>query len=216
MDHNASTTFSFTNDTTKRETPGGTTELNVRDHAVFAVALMSSRVFSTAAAAERSSWDRINYTLHNMPDIRRMLAKRQLPVNARLLDDLMAAYNSEHIVLRTYLTSAAGYRRHLARGLGQRRPQGRLARFPPAALHMDHRDLHDRFLQPFFPRACGASTDIRFSMRPPPANVATTCSCFTFPGSSSPTTSMRERIQRNSPSSRATGCTSAARSVSRP
>ena len=116
MDHNASTTFSFTNDTTKRETPGGTTELNVRDHAVFAVALMSSRVFSTAAAAERSSWDRINDTLHNMPNIRRMLAKRQLPVNARLLDDLMAAYNSEHIVLRTYLTSAAGYRRHLARG----------------------------------------------------------------------------------------------------
>ena len=42
--------------------------------------------------------------------------ERQLPVNASLLDELQAAYNSDHIVLRTYLTSAAGYRRHLAEG----------------------------------------------------------------------------------------------------
>ncbi len=116
MDSKASKTFSFTDDTIKRNTTVGTTELNVRDHAVFAVALMSSRVFSTAAAAERSAWDRIDYTLHNMPKIRQMLTKLQLPVNARLLDDLLAAYNSKQVVLRTYLTSAAGYRRHLTRG----------------------------------------------------------------------------------------------------
>ena len=77
---------------------------------------MSTRVFSTAAAAEHSAWDRINDTLHKMPDIRRMLTERQLPVNARLLDELQAAHGARHIVLRTYLTSAAGYRRHLAGG----------------------------------------------------------------------------------------------------
>ena len=37
------------------------------------------------------------------------------------------------------------------RRLGQRRPQGRVARSPPAPLYMDHRDLHERFLQPVFP-----------------------------------------------------------------
>lgn len=117
MDGDASTTFSFTDDTIKhRPTLDSTIELNVRRNAVFAVALMSTRVFSTAVAAEHSAWDRIDYTLRKMPDIRHMLTKRALPVNARLLDELQKAYNSGHIVLRTYLTSAAGYRRHLAGG----------------------------------------------------------------------------------------------------
>ena len=116
MDHDASKTFSFTEDTIKRDTPDGTAELNVCDHAVFAVALMSTRVFSTAAAAEHSARDRIKDTLHKMPDIRRMLTGRQLSVNTRLLDELQAAHRDGHIVLRTYLTSAAGYRRHLAGG----------------------------------------------------------------------------------------------------
>ena len=116
MDRDASTTFSFTEDTIKRHTSEGTIELNARCHAVFAVALMSTRVFSTAAASEHSARDRINYTLNNMPTIRRLLTKRQLPVNARLLDELQAAHGDSHIVLRTYLTSAAGYRRHLAEG----------------------------------------------------------------------------------------------------
>ena len=117
MNRDASTTFSFNDDTIKRPTPnGGTTELNVQCHAVFAVALMSTRVFSTAAAAEHSAWDRIDYTLCKMADIRRMLTEHELPVNARLLDELQAAYNAGHIVRRTYLTSAAGYRRHLAEG----------------------------------------------------------------------------------------------------
>ena len=116
MDQDASTTFSFSDDTVKRDTLGGTIELNVRDHAVFAVALMPTRVFSTAASAEHSAWDRVDYTLHKMPGIRRSLDELKLPVDARLLDELQKAHSASHIVLRTYLTSAAGYRRHLAAG----------------------------------------------------------------------------------------------------
>ena len=116
MDADASTTFSFSDDTIKRDTPDGTIELNVRDHAVFAVALMSTRVFSTAAAAEHSARDRIDDTLQNMPRTRQLLDKLQLPVNTRLLDELQAAHRADRIVLRTYLTSAAGYRRHLVGG----------------------------------------------------------------------------------------------------
>ena len=116
MDKSASTKYSFTDDTIKRPTASGTTELDVRSHAVFAVALMSTRVFSTAAAAEYSAWDRIEPTLRDMPNIRQILTERQFPVDARLLDELQAAYESNHVVRRTYLTSAAGYRRHLVGG----------------------------------------------------------------------------------------------------
>ena len=99
----------FANDTVKRDT----IELNM-SHATFAVALMSTRVFSTAAAAEVSAHDRIDETLGNMPTIRRVLAEQDLPANDRLLDELLAARDSDCLVLRTYLTSAAGYRRHIA------------------------------------------------------------------------------------------------------
>ena len=116
MDRNASTRFSFSDDTIRRNTLAGATELNVRCHAVFAVALMSRSVFSTAVAAEHSAWDRIDATLHRLPEIRRLLDQRQLLVNGRLLNDLQAAHSTSQIVLRTYLTSAAGYRRHLAAG----------------------------------------------------------------------------------------------------
>ena len=101
----------FADDSVKR----GTTELNM-SHATFAVALMSTRVFSTAAAAEFSARDRIDETLGNMPGIRRMLAERELSVNERLLDELQDAHAGGRLVLRTYLTSAAGYRRHIADG----------------------------------------------------------------------------------------------------
>ena len=99
----------FVEDTVKR----GATELNM-SHATFAVALMSTRVFSTAEAAEMSAHDRIDETLGNMPAIRNMLAKRGLPANDRLLDELQDARAKGRVVLRTYLTSAAGYRRHIA------------------------------------------------------------------------------------------------------
>ena len=116
MDDDASTAFSFPRDTIKRHTPGGVTELSVRSHAVFAVALMSPSVFSTADVAEHSAWDRIGETLDNMTEIRRLLEQNKLPANDRLLDDLESAHSARRIVLRTYLTSAAGYRRHLAEG----------------------------------------------------------------------------------------------------
>ena len=114
MDPRSSKKFSFASDTIKRETPKGVIELNVRDHAVFAVALMSPRVFSTAAQAEHSAWDRIGSVLQNMANIRQLLGKLQLPVNDELLEELEDAHSTGRIVMRTYLTSAAGYRRHLA------------------------------------------------------------------------------------------------------
>ena len=116
MDDDASQQFSFVEDATKRTTLAGTIELNVRRHAVFAVALMPTRVFSTAAAAEHSAWSRIDFILRSMAGIRQLLNERELAVNARLLDELQAAHGADQIVLRTYLTSAAGYRRHLVGG----------------------------------------------------------------------------------------------------
>ena len=101
----------FSEDTVQR----GSTELNMT-HATFAIALMSRRVFSTAAAAEYSARDRIDKTLALMPRIRDMLARRELSINDRLLDELESAHASGRLVLRTYLTSASGYRRHIAGG----------------------------------------------------------------------------------------------------
>ena len=116
MDDDVSRQFSFADDTTKRDTLEGTIELNVRRHAVFAVALMPTRVFSTAAAAEHTARNRIDSILCRMAGIRQVLKERELAVNARLLDELEAAHGEGQIVLRTYLTSAAGYRRHLVGG----------------------------------------------------------------------------------------------------
>ena len=112
MDKSASSTYSFTGDTANRFTQ----ELNVRCHATFAVALMSTRVFSTADVAEVSACDRIEGTLKRVEDVRQSLTREEFPVNERLWDDLQSAYRDDRIVLRTYLTSAAGYRRHLTSG----------------------------------------------------------------------------------------------------
>ena len=113
----ASRIFSFGDKTIKRNTPAGPTiELNVECHAVFAVALMSTKVFSTAARAEHNAWSQIDENLKALPSARRALADLDLPVNEMLMDELQAAHSAENIVLRTYLTSAAGYRRHLAQG----------------------------------------------------------------------------------------------------
>ena len=116
MNQHVSATFPSTEDTIIRNTFGGTIELNVSDYAVFAVALMSTRVFSTAAAAEVSARDRIDAVLHDMPETRRALHEHGFTVNDRLLDELETAHSADQIVLRTYLTSAAGYRRHLLEG----------------------------------------------------------------------------------------------------
>ena len=63
------------------------------------------------ACAQVSIWAGMRH-LH----ARRMLVDRGLPVNERLLDELQDAHSQGHIVLRTYLTSVAGYRRHIADG----------------------------------------------------------------------------------------------------
>ena len=115
-DKRASTTFSFGDNTIKRHTSKGTIELNMKSNAVFAIALMSTRVFSTAARAEYIASSQINKNLNALPNARSTLAELGIPVNEMLLDELQAAYSAGEIVLRTYLTSAAGYRRHLAQG----------------------------------------------------------------------------------------------------
>ena len=115
-DKQASTKYLFGDDTIKRYTSGGTIELNVKEHAVFAIALMSTRVFSTAARAEHNAWSQIEENLNALPGARRALAALNIPVNEMLMDELEAAHSAGNIVLRTYLTSAAGYRRHLAQG----------------------------------------------------------------------------------------------------
>jgi len=89
-------------------------DLNVADHAVFAVVLMPLRAFSTAGAAERTAWGRLDATLRDMQDIRRKLAEQGVEVNDRLLNELIEAHKKKRIVMRTYLTSASGYRTHIA------------------------------------------------------------------------------------------------------
>ncbi len=91
-------------------------DLNVEEHAVFAVALMPMRVFATARAAERTAVGRFDFAIANMTSIRAKLAEQGALVNDRLLDELIAAYNDKKIVLRTYLTSASGYRKHITQG----------------------------------------------------------------------------------------------------
>ena len=115
-DDNASATYSFGDETIKRDSGSGPIELNVRHHAVLAIALTPTRVYSTAARAEHNARSQINEILKGLPDARRALATLNIPVNEMLLDELQEAHNGGNIVLRTYLTSAAGYRRHLAQG----------------------------------------------------------------------------------------------------
>jgi hypothetical protein len=90
--------------------------LNVSDHAVFAVALMPQRVFSTAAEALHTTRKRIDALVADMAGIRAALKTRGAAVNDRLLDELALAHKQKKLVLRTYLTSASGYRRHIAQG----------------------------------------------------------------------------------------------------
>ena len=115
-DNLASATYSFGDDTIKRFSSGSYIELDVESHAVLAIALMPTRVFSTAARAEHNAWSQIDNILGDLPNARRALKELDIPINEALLDELQAAHNAGSIVLRTYLTSAAGYRRHLAQG----------------------------------------------------------------------------------------------------
>lgn len=90
--------------------------LNVNDHGVFAVALMPVRAFSTAREAELTTRKRIDAIAAAMPKIRRSLKGHGATMNDRLIDELLAAHKQKKVILRTYLTSASGYRRHIAQG----------------------------------------------------------------------------------------------------
>jgi len=112
---------------------GAPMDLNAADHAVFAVALMPIRAFSTASAAERTAWGRFNATMDDMPSIRGKLAKQGAPINARLLDELIDAYKKNRIITRTYLTSASGYRTHIAKSNASNGLKDRLM-----SMHLPH------------------------------------------------------------------------------
>ena len=117
MNKEATTTFGFDEHQTISHHFGGeSVDLNVRQHAVFAVALMPLRAFSTARAAEHTARNRLNAVLSDLPTIKEKLANKGAEVNTRLLQDLETASEGNAIVLRTYLTSASGYRRHIAAG----------------------------------------------------------------------------------------------------
>ena len=89
---------------------------NIDDHGAFAVALMPIKVFSTAKAAECTAWGRIHKALSDMPNMQTALIQENAEINERLIQELVDAFHSDAIVLRTYLTSASGYRRHIATG----------------------------------------------------------------------------------------------------
>lgn len=94
--------------------------LNVREHAHTAMVLMSTRVFFTASVAERAAWDIIRNSLRNISDKAQDDCNRLkfLPEAFQELVEKpekgMLSETSDKIVLRTYLSSVAGYRRHLA------------------------------------------------------------------------------------------------------
>lgn len=115
-DEHASTTYSFIDDTIKYHGSTGSNELNVGCNGVLAIALMPTQVFSTAARAEHNARSRIKETLEGLSKVRRALVKSDLSVHELHMNELETAYKEDAIVLRTYLTSAAGYRRHLAQG----------------------------------------------------------------------------------------------------
>jgi len=92
--------------------------LDITNNAFFGVALMPTRAFSTAKAAEITARARIDATLSDMSSIRAKLTMKGADVNERLIEELITAHKNKTILLRTYLTSAAGYRRHIALGTG--------------------------------------------------------------------------------------------------
>jgi hypothetical protein len=107
--------FGFSeNDIIKVRTRTGDVEFNLAEHGSFAMALMPVRAFSTARAAEVTAQRRIANAFNQLDSLKGLIAKAG-KVNP-LLDELAAADKAGKVVLRTYLTSADGYRRHIAYG----------------------------------------------------------------------------------------------------
>ncbi|MGY3478419.1 hypothetical protein [Bradyrhizobium ottawaense] len=101
-------------DTVRLRTRTGDLQFEVDTHAVFAMALMPMRAFSTARAAELTARRRMESAFSQIDQLKALINKSGT-VNP-LLDDLLAAHNNGTLLLKTYLTSAEGYRRHIARG----------------------------------------------------------------------------------------------------
>ena len=100
-------------DTVERRTATGPLRFNLEDHGVFAMALMPIRAFSTARAAEITAQSRIDSAVSQIHKIKAQISKTG-DINP-LLDELIAARAAKKLILKTYLTSADGYRRHIAR-----------------------------------------------------------------------------------------------------
>ena len=92
----------------------GSVNLTVSDYAKFAIALMPIRVFSTAEAAELTAKNRIYDALEDMPKVLLKVSQKGGQLNAQPSEYLVSAFERGEIILRTYLTSASGYRRHIA------------------------------------------------------------------------------------------------------
>ena len=134
MDKLASKNFAFeAADVVRHFVVDKEVELNASKHAVFAVALMPTRVFSTAQAAEYTARDRIHAILNEMSVIKTRLSKMQFGVDERLMAELELAHSQDEIVLRTYLTSASGYRRHIVKGTASKELKNTLL-----TLHLPH------------------------------------------------------------------------------
>ena len=101
-------------DTVQRKMSTGVLRFNTEDHGVFAMALMPMRAFSTARAAEVTALRRVQRAFSQIDQLKAEIAKVG-KVNP-LLDDLLAAYKAGNLILKTYLTSAESYRKHIATG----------------------------------------------------------------------------------------------------
>jgi hypothetical protein len=77
------------------------------------MALMPMRAFSTARAAEITAERRIVSAIAQIAQIKSQISQTGT-VNPRL-DDFIAAKAARKLILKTYLSSTDGYRRHIAR-----------------------------------------------------------------------------------------------------
>jgi hypothetical protein len=107
--------FGFSaDDIIKVRTRTGEVEFNLVEHGSFAMALMPVRAFSTARAAEVTAQRRIANAFDQLDSLKGLIDTVG-KVNP-LLDELAAVHKAGKVVLRTYLTSTDGYRRHIADG----------------------------------------------------------------------------------------------------
>lgn len=115
-----------------RQLNGKIRQLNLLQDAKWAVAFMPMKVFSKAEAAEESARVFISRYVKNASRIKTALRSHhgRFPVS---LDKFVLAHKKRQVVLHTYLTSAAGYRRYIAESGADNQLKGRLLQ-----LHLPH------------------------------------------------------------------------------